>query len=119
MGKYLFIAQSSCTDPAREKEYFDWMDNMHIPDVLATEGIIKAERYVNINSEETKRPQTMVVYEVETEDIKKFEVALHKTLEKIGKTGRIIKIGVPEQAYPFATPFYEKAKTFKKPSSKK
>jgi hypothetical protein len=119
MEKYLFIAQSGCTDMAKEKEYLEWMDNVHVPDVLATPGIVKAERYVNINSEETKRPKSMIVYEVETEDIKKFEADLHKTLENIGAAGRILKIGVPEKAYPFATPIYQKAKTFKKTPNKK
>jgi hypothetical protein len=118
MDKYLFIAQCDCTDADRESEVIEWLDNVHIPDVLATPGIVRAERYININSEENKRPKYVAMYEIETEDIKKFDAALHQTLGKIVETGRVLKFAVPEQAYPFSTPFYQKVKTFEKPSNK-
>jgi hypothetical protein len=119
MAKYLFIAQCDCTDSTREKEFIEWMDKVHIPDVLATPGIVRAERYININPEETKRPEYVAMYEIETDDIKKFKAELHKTIEKIGAGGRVLKFAVPETAYPFSTPFYKRVKTFKKPSVKK
>jgi hypothetical protein len=119
MTKYLFIAQSDCTDPTREKEYIEWMDNVHIPDVLATPGIVRAQRYININPDENKRPGYVAMYEIETEDIGKFNAALKKTLDKIMSTGRVLKFAVPEKAYPFSTPFYKRVKTFKKPTIKK
>lgn len=118
MAKYLFIAQCDCMDAAREKEVIEWLDNVHIPDVLATPGIVRAERYVNINFDDNKRPKYVAMYEVETDDIKKFEASLHKTLGNIQATGRVLKFAVPERAYPFATPFYQKVKTFKKSSDK-
>jgi hypothetical protein len=117
--KYLFIAQCDCIDATRENEVIEWLDNVHIPDVLATPGIVRAERYININSEENKRPKYVAMYEIETDDIKKFETALHQTIGNAEATGRLLKFAVPEKAYPFATPFYKRAKTFKKPSDKK
>ena len=34
MTKYLLFAFSDCKDPAREKEFNDWYENMHMPDML-------------------------------------------------------------------------------------
>jgi len=118
MSKYLFVAQCDCTDAARVKEFIEWMDKVHIPDVLATPGIVRAARYININPQDNKRPEYMAIYEIETDDIKKFDAAIHKTMGKIEATGRILKFAVPERAYPFATTFYKKVNTFKKPSKK-
>lgn len=116
MAKFLFIAQADYSDTAQEKEFTEWMDSIHIPDVLATPGIVRAARYLNINPEENKRPKCMVIYEIETDDINKFSAALHQTIGKIEATGRVLKSAVPEQAYPFATPFYKQVKNFEKPS---
>ncbi len=116
MAKFLFIAQADCCDPAQEKEFTDWMDNIHIPDVLATPGIVRAARYLNINPEENKRPICMVIYEIETDDISKFSADLHQTIGNIVANGRVLKSAMPEQAYPFATPFYKRVKNFEKSS---
>jgi hypothetical protein len=114
MTKFLFIAQCDCVDPDRDKEVIDWLDKVHIPDVLATPGIVRAERYININSEENKRPRYVAMYEIETDNIEKFQAELNQTLEKIISTGRILKFAVPERAYPFSTPFYKRVKSFNK-----
>jgi hypothetical protein len=116
--KYLFIAQCDCVDAARENEFLEWMDGVHIPDVLATPGIVRAERYINVNSEDNKRPKYVAMYEIETDDIHKFDAELHKTIGKIESSGRLLKFAVPERVYPFSTPFYQRVKSFKKPSDK-
>ena len=118
MEKYLFIAQCDCTDPKREKEMVDWLDDIHIPDALETPGFVKADRYININPEENKRPKYMAIYEIETDDIKKFDAAFHKTMQKMADNKRISDCSVPERAYPFATTYYKKIKTIKKTTGK-
>ena len=118
MEKYLFIAQCDCTDPAKEKEVIAWLDDIHIPDALATPGFVKAERWVNINPEENKRPKFMAIYEIETDDIKKFDAAFHQSMKKMEQNNRLCSFSVPERAYPFATTYYKKAKTFKKSTGK-
>jgi hypothetical protein len=118
MEKYLFIAQCDCNDPAREKDFIEWLDNIHIPDALATPGFVLADRYININPEENKRPKYMAIYEIETNDIKKFDAEFHKTMKKMEESGRIASYSVPERAYPFATTYYKKVKTIKKNAGK-
>jgi hypothetical protein len=118
MAKYLFIAQCDCLDPDQEKEVIDWLDKIHIPDVLATPGIVRAECYENINSEDNKRPKFVAMYEIETENIKEFQAELNQTLGKIVSSGRLLKSAAPERAYPFSTPFYQRIKSFEKPSKK-
>ena len=38
MERWLLALETNCTDPAREKEFNHWYDNVHLPDVLATPG---------------------------------------------------------------------------------
>ena len=55
-------------DPAREAEYHDWYNTMHIPDILATPGFVKATRY-EIRAPRDGRGRFLAVYEIETDDI--------------------------------------------------
>jgi hypothetical protein len=114
MAKYLFIAQSDCGDSTREKEFDRWLDEVHIPDILDTPGIIQASRYINTDPENNKRPKYMVIYEIEIEDINKFDAALSQVIKKIESAGRILNILVPERAYPFKTTYYQQVRTYKK-----
>jgi hypothetical protein len=107
LARYLFVAQSDCADTTREEEFDKWLEEIHIPDIFKTPGIVTATRYVNTDPGTNKRPKNMVVYEIETDDIKKFEVELGKVVRGVEKAGRILNIMVPEKAYPFATTFYE------------
>jgi hypothetical protein len=36
MAKWLLIVETNCSDPARESEFDEWYDRIHLPDVLYT-----------------------------------------------------------------------------------
>ena len=68
MARWINIVESNCKDPAREAEYNDWYDNIHMPNVLATPGFVSAKRYENSTPQEG-RGKYIAVYEIETDDL--------------------------------------------------
>ena len=88
MAKWLFVVITDCTDPSREKEFNDWYDNIHIPDVLETPGFLSATRYVNNNpTEGTGR--FLATYGIEAEDIDKTMTALQENMRSKTEQGRM------------------------------
>jgi len=54
MARYLLSAFSDRSDPSREDEFNKWYDNMHIPGMLETPGMIRAIRRVSANPKENR-----------------------------------------------------------------
>jgi len=48
MPKTLLTALVSCTDPGREREFNDWYDKIHIPDVMENPSVGQVYRYRNL-----------------------------------------------------------------------
>ena len=71
MAKYLLFAFSDCKDPKREKEFNEWYDNMHLPDMLGVPGLVKATRWMSAEGKEGEVRRFLALYEVETDDIEK------------------------------------------------
>ena len=70
MAHWVNIVETNCSDPSREKEFNDWYDNIHMPDVLASPGFLASQRYVS--KEPVKgRGKYLTVYDLETDDIEK------------------------------------------------
>jgi hypothetical protein len=70
MEKWLLVAASNCTNPAREEEFNHWYDTVHLPDVLETPGILRGTRFKNDKRQEGQW-KYLAIYEVETEDIQR------------------------------------------------
>ncbi|MFC1847922.1 hypothetical protein ACFLXV_01245 [Chloroflexota bacterium] len=68
MEKWILIAETDCSDLSRLDEFNRWYDDIHIPDVLETPGIMNATRYENENPPEG-RGRFVTTYQVETGDI--------------------------------------------------
>jgi len=47
MEKWVYLVYTNCLDPSREKEYHEWYNQVHLPDVLETPGFKRATRYEN------------------------------------------------------------------------
>ena len=41
----LYLVFSNPVDESREKDFNDWYDTVHVPEVLATPGMVSAQRY--------------------------------------------------------------------------
>ena len=88
MDKWITIVGTNCADPAKEKEYNDWYDNIHLPDVLETPGFIGATRYENTAPQEGEA-KFLAIYEIETDDIAAFSKANMENMAKKREAGRI------------------------------
>jgi len=63
-GKALLIVRSNVV-PAREAEYNQWYNEVHLRDMLGVPGVLSARRYVSLLDE----PKYAAVYELESEDV--------------------------------------------------
>lgn len=95
MQKWLYLVHSVCVDPAREKEYEEWYDNVHLPDLLTVPGFVRATRYVNKEPMEPHdglwaegQGKYLALYEIETEDMKKTWEVLLQHIEEMREKGR-------------------------------
>jgi hypothetical protein len=77
---YKFIVLTNAVE-GKDDEYNDWYSNVHIPDVLAIPGIVKAERFELAEFQRSQSPQPysyLAIYEIETDD-------LQRVSEEIGR----------------------------------
>jgi hypothetical protein len=88
MDRYLLLAFSDCKDPAREKEFNDWYDNMHVPDMLEVPGMISATRWVSADPKEGQRRKYLAMYELETDNIEQFDLSVRDRGMKTMQEGR-------------------------------
>jgi hypothetical protein len=89
MERYLFVTYTDCSDPSREDEFNDWYNNVHVPDMLETPGMISATRWENIFPRGNKRRKYIALYELETDDIEKFDQTLRENGRRSKERGRL------------------------------
>jgi len=92
MTKYLLFAFSDCKDPAKEKEFNDWYDNMHMPDMLNTPGLVKASRWMSADKKENEVRKYLAMYELETDDVEEFNKLMREQGMWTFKQGRFSDI---------------------------
>jgi hypothetical protein len=92
--KYLLFAFSDCKDPAREKEYNDWYDNMHMPDMLQVPGFIKATRWMSADNKKNEIRRYLALYELETDSLEEFNAKMRERGMWTFKAGRFSDLGV-------------------------
>ncbi len=88
MDKYVLVVGTNCSDAAREKEFNDWYDNIHLPDVLETPGFMSAVRYENTNPAEGEA-KYLAFYYIETDDINGCMKLSGENIGNKSKAGRI------------------------------
>ena len=88
MERWLYTVESNCADPSREKEYNDWYDKVHLPDILETPGFVRASRYENSNPGEGQG-KFLAVYEIETDDIAQTMAAFTENVNRHAAQGRM------------------------------
>ena len=91
MAKWLLVAETNCTDAARETEFNEWYDKTHLPDVLETPGFIRAARYENTTPSEGKA-KFLAIYEIETDDIDRFMKIHNDNMDRKRAEGRLSKL---------------------------
>jgi hypothetical protein len=93
MEKWLIISETNCSDPRREVEFNRWYDEIQVPDMLETPGIMRATRYENTGPSQGQG-KFITLYEIETEDIEKTMAAEWENRIKKEQQGRVSKLTV-------------------------
>ena len=88
MERWLLAVETNCSDHQREKEFNQWYDDIQVPDMLETPGILRATRYENISPSEGQG-KFLTLYEIETEDIKQTIAAEWENRIKKEQQGRV------------------------------
>ena len=92
MPEALLVIPTTCTDPAREKEFNDWYLNIHFHDLLETPGLVQAHLWRSLNPKPDEREaRYMALYEIDAEDppaIVRHILSVDQT--KRGPQGRMI-----------------------------
>jgi|SRR5579875_91783 len=88
----LFLVQTRCTDPAREEEFNRWYDTVHVPDVLAAEGVVAAQRFKLAGRPPENAPnvQYLAIYELEGDDPRPALRNIQAEVQKATAAGRMI-----------------------------
>jgi hypothetical protein len=88
MARYRLLAMTNAKS-GREAEYNCWFDEVHIPDVLAVDGFVSAQRFRLAPAQRTPAPhpyQFAAIYELETHDLPTTLNALGHAVQNGGKT---------------------------------
>jgi hypothetical protein len=83
MARWIFSVESDCNDPECERDFNDWYDNIHVPDVMKTGCFIKGTRFVLSAAPEKGRGKYLAIYEFETDNIAAFKKELEGLRRKI------------------------------------
>jgi hypothetical protein len=90
MAKATVLVFTNCVDPAREKEFNDWYDNTHVPDILETPGFKSCIRYELIGDPSPGQGKFLAIYEVESDDLSSTMAGLQQRVAELAGQGRII-----------------------------
>ena len=68
MARGVYVVRSRPVDPAREDEFNDWYDGVHVPELLSVPGFRSARRFRRVGSGD-EGPEYLAVYEIEADDV--------------------------------------------------
>jgi len=97
MEKWVLVAETNCSIPAREEEFNHWYNTVHIPDILETPGIRRATRYECYEMPEG-HGKYLALYDVETDDIEKTVAAFTDIVTRKWEQGRMSELVAPVHA---------------------
>lgn len=92
MAKSLLLVKTRCTDPARADEFNHWYDEIHIPDILAGDHVVAAQRF-RLTGRPSKGEPTveyLAIYEFDTEDAAAGMAGVRDAATKAAQSGRMI-----------------------------
>ncbi|ORW96591.1 hypothetical protein AWB92_06515 [Mycobacterium sp. IEC1808] len=65
MAKGIMYVESRPSSPDREQEYNTWYDEVHLPELLALDGIVSARRFRPVDG----NGPYVAIYEIEGDDL--------------------------------------------------
>ena len=92
MAKHILVVGMNCPDSAKEGQFNEWYNDIHLPDVLETPGFIQATRFEHTDPKEGEA-KFLALYEIESDDIAATMKALQDNLTKKREAGRMNNSG--------------------------
>lgn len=86
----LFIIESNCTSPAREREFNDWYDRIHLPDLLGTRLFQTAHRFHGMAGQEGG--QYLAIYETDRDPLEAVNEFVRSYRPKLKAAGRLSEL---------------------------
>jgi len=90
MTRAVVLVFTDCTDSAREKEFNEWYDSTHVPDILETPGFVGCIRYELMGNPGPGQGKYLAVYDVESNDLPSALAGLQQRVAQLGAQKRII-----------------------------
>jgi hypothetical protein len=94
MPKAVLLSFTGVSDPAREAEFDQWYDNVHLTEVCETPGIVSARRF---RASSVQRPglvgdlpRYLAMYELDTDDV-------HATMDALQERVRAGEVTAPPE----------------------
>lgn len=76
LKKYVFVVLTNPM-PGKDAEYNDWYTNVHLGDVVKSQGVKSAQRYKIAPVDQSKSPFSYLsIYEIETADLAESQKAM-------------------------------------------
>lgn len=91
MAMWITVAATICTNAARESEFNEWFDKIHLPDCLELDCMVRITQYENTESSGGKA-KFLAIYEIETDDIVEFKKAVDNMLPEKRAEGKISEL---------------------------
>ena len=91
MAKWVFVVSTNSKDAEREAEFNEWYDNIHLPDVLETEGFLSARRF-EIQQPKEGKGKFLAFYEIESDDPSVNMKSLKESMVGIKAAGRMSEL---------------------------
>jgi hypothetical protein len=88
MQRWLITVESNCTDSSREKDFNEWYDAVHVPEIMETPGMVRAVRYENTNPQDGEG-KFVAAYEIETDDLETTLAKFTEIVDSMAKEGRL------------------------------
>ncbi|MBI2847862.1 MAG: hypothetical protein HYX83_01660 [Chloroflexi bacterium] len=101
MARFIQMIQTNCKDKAREAEFNEWYNKVHLPDIMETPGFLGATRY-EIVLPATGEAKFLAIYEIEADDLEAARKALSENMARKRAAGRfsdLVEIVPPSKAY--------------------
>lgn len=92
MGNWIYAVETICQDSSREREFHEWYEKIHLPDIMETPGVVRGSRY-EIKNPVKGQGKFVALYEIETDDIDQTMAALQKNVAQKSKQGRMSELG--------------------------
>lgn len=102
MEKYILVVALNCSDPAKEGEFNEWYNNIHLPDVLQRSGFVRATRWEHTDPKE-EDAKFLALYDIETDnfeatmEVSREDAAAKKEAGRMSDLGSVVLMGTYKQ----------------------